>query len=111
MKTVELSEADTDMLSNTMGLHTDEIYYEQRKGVAQCFLVFELDHTVTYLCDRDWDYKPVPKRLHGLWRMQHACDLDYTRFADLLRNETWVRCAKVPVTTYEYEIFYTTGKQ
>ena len=106
MRPIELSDADKELLSNTMGLHPEEIYYEQRKGVAQCFYVFELDETVSHFCDKTYDFVPVPKRLHGLWRMESARDLDYKRFDELLREDTWVRCSKIPVTTYEYEIFY-----
>lgn len=110
LRPIELSIDDKALLSHTMGLHPEEIYFEQRKGVAQCFYIFELDETVLYFCDKTYDFVPVPKRLHGTWRMVSARDLDYIRFDELLRTDTWVRCAKVPVTTYEYEIFYVEGK-
>ena len=100
---VNFSKQDVEILKDCCH-EIDEFHYEYRKQISQRKYVFQVDDNATW---NDWNgdcsNNPVPPHLIGMWVMSNGRDLQYDNLHKCIEDDSWNRCLKVPVTTYEYQ--------
>jgi hypothetical protein len=99
---IELREEDKKLISRA-SIVVEEVFHEMRKTQPQNFYVIKV------LKGEEWDddrleMYPIPDHLLGFWRMKYPDDLAGVSVRHAILHYDWVRCEKVPVTTYEWKI-------
>tara|TARA_R110000772_G_scaffold24212_4_gene64131 strand:- start:679 stop:1053 length:375 start_codon:yes stop_codon:yes gene_type:complete len=100
---VEFNEFEQDALRNVV-TNVEEFHVDYRKNISQSKYVFEVKPGQTWY---DWKKEeadsPIPEKLVGMWMMEDARCLQYDNLEDCIRSDSWVKCEKTTVETYEYQ--------
>lgn len=84
--------------------YVEEVLTDTRKGVPQSYYVVEVKEDQEYFDYKDTNtFKKVPKELVGLWRQEWSGDNTWDGYEVRVKDDSFVRCEKVEVTTYEYK--------
>ena len=95
------TEEEQDILYDTYR-ELDEFHVENRKGISQTKYVFEVKAGNWYNWKSDMDVS-IPEDLVGTWMMAYADDLSYKTLPECIKRYDWVKCQKLPRTTYHWE--------
>lgn len=87
-----------------VAIQVDEVYIEDRKGIAQTRYIMRVDEGATW---NDWDSdmcadEIVSSSLVGHWMTAFPDNLTYRDMAECLKDLHWVKCEPKEVITIEW---------
>lgn len=99
-----ITEKERDILLNCSCLIEEQLI-DTRKGVPQ-------SKYIIYVAEGTWwdseigDVVEIPYYIVGYWMMDSASDNRYTSLSEAIETDSWVKCEKVEVKSYEWREKY-----